>query len=113
LRANFKARDPEVFLTRWLFCLFAVDTEIFGENGICRRLMESTRYLRCGASDSGIVACPTWLQACIRLKLPTGLRQGDMLNIRMKLNCCEKSFGQTGVLSDNHSKVNITKKALN
>lgn len=27
--------------------------------------------------------CPTWLQAYIRLKLLTGLRQGDLLNIRL------------------------------
>jgi len=43
LRANFKGRDLEVLLTRLLFCLFAEDTGIFGENGIFRRLMESTR----------------------------------------------------------------------
>jgi integrase len=37
--------------------------------------------------DSEIVAlllhCPTWLQCYIKLKLLTGLRQGDMLNIRL------------------------------
>lgn len=43
LRANFKGRNLEVFLTRLLFSLFADDTGIFGENGIFRRLMESTR----------------------------------------------------------------------
>lgn len=43
LRANFKGRDLEIFLTRLLFSLFADDTGIFGENGIFRRLMESTR----------------------------------------------------------------------
>lgn len=43
LRANFKGRDLEIFLTRLLFCLFADDTGIFGENGIFRRLVESTR----------------------------------------------------------------------
>ncbi|MFZ1546783.1 MAG: DNA methyltransferase, partial [Candidatus Nitrotoga sp.] len=43
LRANFKGRDLEVLLTRLLFCLFAEDTGIFGENGIFRRLMEFTR----------------------------------------------------------------------
>lgn len=43
LRANFKGRDLEVLLTRLLFCLFAEDTGIFGENGLFRRLMESTR----------------------------------------------------------------------
>lgn len=43
LRANFKGRDLEVLLTRLLFCLFAEDTGIFGENGIFRRLLESTR----------------------------------------------------------------------
>jgi type II restriction/modification system DNA methylase subunit YeeA len=43
LRANFKGRDLEILLTRLLFCLFAEDTGIFGENGIFRRLMEATR----------------------------------------------------------------------
>jgi type I restriction-modification system DNA methylase subunit len=43
LRANFKGRDLEVFLTRLLFCLFADDTSIFGENNIFRRLVERTR----------------------------------------------------------------------
>ncbi len=43
LRANFKGRDLEIFLTRLLFCLFADDTSIFGENGIFRRLVERTR----------------------------------------------------------------------
>ena len=43
LRANFKGRDLEILLTRLLFCLFAEDTGIFGENGIFRHLMESTR----------------------------------------------------------------------
>ncbi len=52
LRANFKGRDLEVFLTRLLFSLFADDTGIFGENGIFRRLMESTRT---DGSDTGRV----------------------------------------------------------
>lgn len=43
LRAKFKGRDLEVLLTRLLFCLFAEDTGIFGENGIFRRLLEATR----------------------------------------------------------------------
>jgi len=43
LQANFKGRDLEIFLTRLLFCLFADDTGIFGENAIFRRLMETTR----------------------------------------------------------------------
>lgn len=43
LRANFKGRDLEVFLTRLLFCLFADDTGIFGENNLLRRLVENTR----------------------------------------------------------------------
>ena len=37
LRANFKGRDLEVFLTRLLFCLFADDTGIFGADGQFRR----------------------------------------------------------------------------
>jgi len=43
LRANFKGRDLEAFLTRLLFSLFADDTGIFGENNLFRRLLESTR----------------------------------------------------------------------
>lgn len=43
LQANFKGRDLEIFLTRLLFCLFADDTGIFGENNMFRRLMEATR----------------------------------------------------------------------
>ena len=43
LRANFKGRDLETLLIRLLFCLFADDTGIFGENGIFRRLLEATR----------------------------------------------------------------------
>jgi len=43
LRANFKGRNLEIFLTRLLFCLFADDTSIFGENGIFRRLVEHTQ----------------------------------------------------------------------
>jgi len=50
LRANFKGRDLEVFLTRLLFSLFADDTGIFGENGIFRRLIEATRA---DGSDTG------------------------------------------------------------
>ncbi len=43
LEANFKGRDLEVFLTRLLFCLFADDTDIFGDNGMFRRLVERTQ----------------------------------------------------------------------
>ncbi len=43
LRANFKGRDLEILLTRLLFCLFAEDTGVFGENGIFLRLLEATR----------------------------------------------------------------------
>ena len=50
LRANFKGRDLEILLTRLLFCLFAEDTGIFGENGIFRRLLEATRE---DGSDTG------------------------------------------------------------
>ena len=50
--------------------------------------------------DSEIVAflphCPTWLQAYIRLKLLTGLRQGDMLNIRLDQLRDDGLFIQTG-----------------
>jgi len=43
LDIGFKGRDLEVFLTRLLFCLFADDTGIFGDNGMFRRLVERTR----------------------------------------------------------------------
>ena len=43
LKSNFTGRDLEIFLTRLLFCLFADDTAIFGDNGLFRRLMEGTR----------------------------------------------------------------------
>lgn len=43
LRSNFSGRDLEVFLTRLLFCLFADDTAIFGDDGQFRRLVEATR----------------------------------------------------------------------
>lgn len=43
LRANFKGRDLEIFLTRLLFCLFADDTGVFGENNLMRKLVEGTR----------------------------------------------------------------------
>lgn len=43
LRANFKGRDLEIFLTRLLFCLFADDTGVFGENNLMRKLVEDTR----------------------------------------------------------------------
>ncbi|MGV0997845.1 MAG: DNA methyltransferase [Fluviibacter sp.] len=43
LRANFTGRDLEIFLTRLLFCLFADDTGVFGENNLMRKLVEDTR----------------------------------------------------------------------
>lgn len=43
LRAKFKGRDLEIFMTRLLFCMFADDTKIFGENNLLRKLIESTR----------------------------------------------------------------------
>ena len=43
LRSNFSGRDLETFLTRLLFCLFADDTAIFGDDGQFRRLIEATR----------------------------------------------------------------------
>ncbi len=50
--------------------------------------------------DSEIAAylphCPIWMQAYIRLKLLTGLRQGDMLNIRLDQLRDDGLFVQTG-----------------
>lgn len=43
LKANYVGKDLESFLTRLLFCLFADDTGIFGEDGQFRRLIEKTR----------------------------------------------------------------------
>lgn len=43
LRANFRGRHLEIFLTRLLFCLFADDTGIFGDNGQFLRLIKATR----------------------------------------------------------------------
>ncbi len=43
LRAKFAGRDLEVFLTRLLFCFFADDTAIFGENGQFKKLLDRTR----------------------------------------------------------------------
>ncbi len=43
LRAKFKGRDLEVFMTRLLFCMFADDTGVFGENNLLRKLIENTR----------------------------------------------------------------------
>ncbi len=43
LQANFRGRDLEVFLTRLLFCFFADDTGIFGQDGMFRRYVEATR----------------------------------------------------------------------
>ena len=43
LQSNFKGRDLEVFLTRLLFCLFADDTAIFGNNGQFAQFLQTTR----------------------------------------------------------------------
>lgn len=42
-QAKFSGRDLEVFLTRLLFCLFADDTGIFGQNNQFLKLIQSTR----------------------------------------------------------------------
>ncbi|OYY59076.1 MAG: hypothetical protein B7Y55_00970, partial [Polynucleobacter sp. 35-46-207] len=43
LKANYTGKDLESFLTRLLFCLFADDTGIFGEDGQFRRLVAKTK----------------------------------------------------------------------
>lgn len=43
LKANYKGKDLEIFLTRLLFCLFADDTGIFGDDGQFKRLVEKTK----------------------------------------------------------------------
>lgn len=63
-----------------------------------RRNEESPRVRE--VLDSEIVAflpyCPDWLKAYIRLKLLTGLRQGDMLNIRLDQIRDDGLFVKTG-----------------
>ena len=43
LKANYKGKDLESFLTRLLFCLFADDTGIFGEDGQFKKLVAKTK----------------------------------------------------------------------
>ncbi len=50
IRINFKGRDLEIFLTRLLFCLFADDTNIFGDNGQFRSFVENAKA---DGSDTG------------------------------------------------------------
>ncbi len=50
LNAKYNGHDLEVFLTRLLFCLFADDTGIFGDDGQFRKLVESTKE---DGSDTG------------------------------------------------------------
>jgi hypothetical protein len=50
LEDNFVGKDLEVFLTRLLFCLFADDTGIFGEDGQFTKYIHSTRE---DGSDTG------------------------------------------------------------
>jgi hypothetical protein len=50
LKDNFVGKDLEVFLTRLLFCLFADDTGIFGEDGLFTRYLQATRE---DGSDTG------------------------------------------------------------
>lgn len=50
LEDNFVGKDLEIFLTRLLFCLFADDTGIFGEDGQFTKYLQSTRE---DGSDTG------------------------------------------------------------
>lgn len=50
LEDNFVGKDLEVFLTRLLFCLFADDTGIFGEDGQFTKYIQNTRE---DGSDTG------------------------------------------------------------
>ena len=43
LKANYTGKDLESFLTRLLFCLFADDTGIFGEDGQFKKLVAKTK----------------------------------------------------------------------
>ncbi|MEO6967596.1 MAG: DNA methyltransferase [Rhodanobacteraceae bacterium] len=43
LDARFTGHDLEIFMTRLLFCFFADDTGIFGENGLFARLVRASR----------------------------------------------------------------------
>jgi hypothetical protein len=71
LDVGFKGRDLEVFLTRLLFCLFADDTGIFGDNGIFRRLVARTRA---DGKDLG----PTLSQLFEVLNTPEAERQSTL-----------------------------------
>lgn len=43
LKANYVGKDLEIFLTRLLFCFFADDTGIFGEDGQFKKLVAKTK----------------------------------------------------------------------
>lgn len=55
-----------------------------------------TREVLDGEIVSFLPHCPEWMRAYIRLKLLTGLRQGDMLNIRLDQLREDGLFVQTG-----------------
>ncbi|GAB4396371.1 MAG: N-6 DNA methylase [Rhodoferax sp.] len=71
LRAHFTGRDLEVLLTRLLFCLFADDTGILGDNGLFRRLLERTRA---DGADTGRVLAELFQV----LNTPEGQRQAHL-----------------------------------
>ncbi|TSE29646.1 hypothetical protein Tther_01382 [Tepidimonas thermarum] len=71
LRAHFTGRDLEALLTRLLFCLFADDTGIFGDNGLFRRLLERTRA---DGADTGRVLAELFQV----LNTPEGQRQAHL-----------------------------------
>ncbi|MGC9185457.1 MAG: DNA methyltransferase, partial [Thiomonas sp.] len=71
LDIGFKGRDLEIFLTRLLFCLFADDTGIFGDNGMFRRLVARTR-------DDGKDLGPTLAALFDVLDTPEAERQSTL-----------------------------------
>jgi hypothetical protein len=71
LSVNYIGRDLETFLTRLIFCLFADDTGIFGDNGIFKKLVERSKE---DGSDLGS-AISLLFQV---LNTPTEMRQTNL-----------------------------------
>lgn len=71
LSAGFAGHDLEVFMTRLLFCFFADDTGIFGENNLLTRLVHASR-------EDGRDLGATIAQLFDVLNTPKGARQSTL-----------------------------------
>jgi hypothetical protein len=71
LSAGFSGHDLEVFMTRLLFCFFADDTGIFGENNLLTRLVRASR-------DDGRDLGSAIAQLFDVLNTPRGARQSNL-----------------------------------